>query len=294
MAKPKLTDHLDTLFEKLDATKISKKAILESEKSKEHYESRLMFAFRKLQAARHHLDNVHLLKAETLKELEKAEALDVGDIESKTKLGGMKARLTIHRSANEYAFELSACLAAIKSSLDFLATVCALHMSGVEADSIRTLMRLVEKGSKKGPFLDEVAEKLEWLHELRDYRDYLVHRLVVLPTSGWTIESIADQTVKAAIPVIVPQGTPKFVPDTRRARMMENDRAGLMESKSEAWVSYDDGTRELHHHSVSYEPAPGFLAVEDLMAHHITELEAFFAKIVDRLIVLDFKPASLQ
>lgn len=295
VSKPPLHQHLDTLFEKLDAAIISENIILKSEKSKEHYETRLMFAFRKLQAARHHLDNVHRLKDVASKELNDAAPPDVGQIASRSELGGVKARVVVRRMANEYAFELSACLTATKGSLDFLATVCALHLSGVKADSIRTLMRLVEKGKKTDPLLYEVAEKLIWLKELRNYRDHLVHRLCIVPTSGWAMESVEGQVVKQSFPVVVPQGTPKFVADTRRARLMDEElTSGLAESRSEAWITYPGAAKELLEHSLSYEAAPGLVPIEELMQHHIAELEEFFEKIVLRLIDLDFKSVSLS
>ena len=291
--KSPLEQSLDKLFGKLDAAKIFDKAILKSESSKEHYETRLMFAFRKLQAARHHMDNVHRLKDATSKELDVTEPPDVGQIASGAKLSGLRARVVVRRTANEYAFELSACLTAIKSSLDFIATVCALHFPGVEADSIRTLMGLVEKGQKTGPLLDEVAEKLVWLKELRDYRHHLIHRLCIVPTSGWAIESIQGQAVKQSFPVLVPERTPKFVADTRRARLMDDELAsGIIESRSEAWATYPDGTRKLLEHSTTYEAAPGFVPVEELMQYHIAELDDFLKKIVLRLIELDFKSVS--
>ena len=134
-----------------------------------------------------------------------------------------------------------------------------------------------------------------WLTELRDYRHYLVHRLCIVPTSGWAMESVEGQVVKQCFPVLVPQGTPKFVADTRRARLMDEElTSGLTELRSEAWVTYPDGTKGLLEHLISYQAAPGFVPIEELMQHHIAELEEFFENIVLRLIELDFKSVSLS
>lgn len=286
---------LDTLFEKLDAVSTSEEVIVRSEEDKERYESLLMFAFRKLQAARHHLENIRRFNELTLQELNDSAAREITQSKSGPQLGDVKVRLVVQRSANAYAFELSACLTAIKSSLDFIAMVSALHFSGVDADSIRTLIRLVEKQGKTGPVLDEVAKKLAWLKELREYRHHLVHRLCLVLTSGWVMETVKGQAVKQCCPVVVPQSTPKFVADTRRARMMDRDSTlGINEMRSESWVKYSDGTEELLEYSTSYEAATGFLRVDELMLYHISELEDFFEKVVSRLIDLDFKLASLK
>jgi len=86
------------------------------------------------------------------------------------------------QSANEFAFELSAFFAAIRSAIDFLARVCAQHLDGVEATRIKTLLRLAR--GKSGPILDVIAEDTEWILRVRDYRDHLIHCLVIPTTSG--------------------------------------------------------------------------------------------------------------
>jgi hypothetical protein len=63
--------YLDALFKRLDAAKLAPHTLLKSEAHKQHYETTLMFAFRKLQAARYHLGQVEAhLKARD-KELKK-------------------------------------------------------------------------------------------------------------------------------------------------------------------------------------------------------------------------------
>jgi hypothetical protein len=57
----KVYECLEALFKRLDAAKLAPVSILASEAQKEHYESTLMFAFRKLQAARYHCEQVDRL-----------------------------------------------------------------------------------------------------------------------------------------------------------------------------------------------------------------------------------------
>ena len=54
----KLTDRMDNLFTALDIAPGTPETILTDAAFRERYESLVMFAFRKLQAARYHRDNV--------------------------------------------------------------------------------------------------------------------------------------------------------------------------------------------------------------------------------------------
>jgi len=103
-----------------------------------------------------------------------------------------------------YIHELSAFLAAIRSGLDFLAVAAARTMSGTVAHSMHTLEKMVDKGQQSG-ILEVVKTHQEWLAELRDYRDEVVHRQVVqAPAAGWLV-SMKGKTSKAIMPIVVPR-----------------------------------------------------------------------------------------
>jgi len=285
-----IADHLGALFKKLDAAKLTPYTILKSKAHKEHYETILMFAFRKLQAARYHLRQVegHLKAEEThLKKLEKTGPTGKG------KLSAVSANVSINSTANEFVYELSAFLAAIRSSIDFLAMACAQHLKGVDAKSMTTLLSLVEKG-KTGSILDTIAKDQDWLCQIRDYRDFLVHRLVIGATAGGQVEWKHGQAVTTAYPVIVPSKTPKHVPDTRMARALHEPDQNLIIKTSEGVVTYPDGSQKLLHHSVEMEPAEGYIRIEDLMKRELEAFEAFFVRILDELSKLDFASVSLK
>src|SRR6267154_1848764 len=151
---------LETLFKSLDAAAITPEAVLNSEARKEYYESLLMFAFRRLQAARYHSARVDAL-SNTLElgghAIDPAEhgGLKVTDVVVKTS-----------KSAAEFAFELSAFFDAVRSALDFLTRVCVFHMKGLkQADSINTLLNVVD-GGKTGPILKVIAKHSAWLKHL--------------------------------------------------------------------------------------------------------------------------------
>jgi len=281
---------LESLFKRLDAAKLAPETILKSAAQKEHYESILMFAFRKLQAARYHYQQVEGLLD--------AQRRELGRLHSKSKPSGDKFKIVsstmrISKSANEFTFELSAFFAAIRSAIDFLARVCAQHFKGVQADSITTLLGLIKNG-KTGPILDTIAEDTEWLTRLRDYRDYLVHRLVISTTSGGEVQWKDGSAITTPYPIVVPSETPKHFPDTRRARAFDEPENRLSVMTSEASVTYSDGRKRLIKKCVQMEPTGGYIRIEDLMKREINAFERFFVRVVEALTKLDFALAPLK
>jgi hypothetical protein len=286
----KVYECLEALFKRLDAAKLAPVSILANEAQKEHYESTLMFAFRKLQAARYHRQQVDRLIEVQAKELDRFHA----KFEPKSnKLTITSSTARISGSANEFIFELSAFFAAIRSGIDFLAMASSQHLKGVQANSITTLLGLIKKG-KTGPILDEIAEDAEWLIALRDYRDYLVHRLVISTTSGRQVQWTHGSAATTQYPIVVPAETPKHVPDTRRARAYDEPEHRFNVASSQASVTYSDGTKHLIEHSVEMEPSSGYIRIEDLMKRELTAFEHFFVKIVGALTKLDFAPSPLE
>jgi hypothetical protein len=281
---------LEVLFKRLDAAKLAPETILKSEAHREHYESILMFAFRKLQAARYHHRRV-----EELLDLQRKELTRLQET-SRPKGQGLAtatATVRISRSADELTFELCAFLAAIRSGIDFLARASAQHLKGVQADSITTLLGLVNDG-KTGPILKVVAQNAEWLLWLREYRDYLVHRLVIQATGGGQVQWKQGKAVATPFPVVVPSKTQTNVPDTRRARAFDEPESRFNVATSEAFITDGDGKKHLIEHSVEMEPADGYIRIEDLMKRDLAAFEHFFVKIVEVLTELDFAPMPLE
>jgi len=290
-SKPKdVADCLETLFKSLDVAKLAPETILKSEAQREHYESILMFAFRKLQAARYH----HRRVGELL-DLQRKELTHLQET-SKPKGQGLEAAtatVRISRSADELTFELCAFFAAIRSGIDFLARASAQHIKGVQADSITTLLGLVNDG-KTGPLLKVIAQNAEWLLWLRDYRDYLVHRLVIPATSGGQVLWKHGKAVTSPYPIVVPSKTPTNVPDTRRARAFDEPEFRFNVATSEAFITDADGKKHLIEHSVEIEPADGYIRIEDLMKRELTAFEHFFVTVIEVLTELDFAPTPLE
>ncbi|MFG1465073.1 hypothetical protein V5F77_19490 [Xanthobacter sp. DSM 24535] len=275
---PKLTytDAMETLLQAIDAAPIaSDHPIFKKQDDKEFYETQLMFSYRKQQAAQHHIDNISTMlktaKADATKRAKAAAA-------KKHPENVVTSSASMTWSSEAYIHELSAFLAAIRSGLDFLAIAAGRTMKGIVNPSMHTLEGLEPK-PHHGLVIHVVKAHAAWLKELREYRDEVVHRLVVqAPVSGWLVSG-KGKTSTVIIPVVVPQATPKRGYDTRRSRTMESDLpVGLSRSEWHASDTYDDGTTENIEHKICYEPADGYILIAKFMAHHIAEYRKFSAE----------------
>jgi hypothetical protein len=278
-----LADEMDQLFSQLDAAKLAPVTVLKSEAQKEHYESLVMFAFRKLQAARYHVEQVDRRLEMQRKELD---ALAAAQPQS----GSPKPAIITSQSsqsANEFGHELAAFFAAVRSTVDFLARVSATHLKGVQTDTVTTLLGMAK--NKTSRILKVIADNADWLCWLRDYRDHLVHRLVVATASGGKIQWKHGQGLVSSYPVIVPADIPNHVPDTRRARALFDPSGFFNELRSEGVVTYSDGKEKVLERTVKYLPTEGHIEIEKLMHRELKKLEEFFHDVIRVLAKLDFQ-----
>jgi hypothetical protein len=205
------------------------------------------------------------------------------------------------RTANEYIYELSAFLEALKSSVDLLAEVCSFYLPGVTTNySISPLLKLIDKG-KHCSILDTIAQNLDWLSTLRTYRHYLVHRLMPSAHSGYTTQRFHNKTATAYYPVVVPEKTPSFIPDTRTHRMMEemmdDDEMGrlpgLVFGTSIGTSRGANGKEEVHEFELYVEPCEGYKLIDEFMAEHISNCHKLFQHIIQVFEALNFKPVKI-
>jgi hypothetical protein len=288
---PSYADVLEQLFKELDSVQVDvSHPILKKFDDKEHYETRLMFAVRKRQAAKYHMDNIVESSTEAATEAKKHAAAS-----EKKELGtATQFSISSTGSSSDCVHELAAFLGALRSGLDFLTMAAVRSITGTTAHSVHTLMTMVEKG-QTAPVLTVVAKHLVWLNQLKDYRDEVVHRLVIRqPASGWKV-SHKGKTSMAMLPVVVPASTPKFTPDTRRSRMMDQDIPhGLMHHESTATVTYPDGSEEVIEHEVKYSPESGYMPIEDFMWNHLKAYDDFLHDVFVILAQLKFQQSKLK
>lgn len=281
-------DILKQYFETLDKVESSPDLVFDERISKERYETLLMYSFRKYQAAVYHSQNVDRLSRRDQNVFENLSSQSAESIPEILGLG-MQRSIELKVPADEYIYELSSFLEALKSSLDFLATVCAVHLNGVQADSINTLIKLVKKGYR-GPVLDGIAASFNWLIELREYRHHLVHRLVFYPQSGYETTATAESASGSIIPVVVPRTTPKYFPDTRQSRAITADMEvpnGLSKTILES-VVMDEDNRRIVSRVVEYSPADNYIEINDFMNHHLENWRQLLARLMEDLRDINF------
>jgi hypothetical protein len=285
---------LDDLLRKLDAARLSKDGPFRSLDDKEHYETRVMCAYRKYQAARYHLQNVRTLIGGDSVE-DHCSLPEVPDMKGVT-VTEIRATTTV--SADQYAYELSAFLASLRSALDFLAMACRPCLKGVMLDSIGTLIRMAQKPSVDlgNPVFAAVKKNISWVLELREYRDQVVHRMVMTMYRRKETRVMGGLARTACTPIVVPEKPPRYLPDTRNSRMMaEQPLTGIDSSVTMRSVTYGNAKTLVVEHSVSFLPSSGYIPIESFMEKQLTTFEGFFVSMVRAIGRLGFqRPKSVQ
>ena len=254
---------MDEYFKKLDKVPLFPSSKFKNDEEKEHYETQLMFAFRKYQAAQYHFKNV-------LKFLKEDDVFKVSG--------------TVELTANNYVYELSAFLEAIKSAIDFLATVTSSHFKGMSFDKISSLIKFVKK-RRINPIFNQIAVHFNWLSYIREYRHHLVHRLLMNISKEYMTLKIGDSLKTFSRPIIVPEESPKYFPDTRRSRFHNigsSDKFGSIEIRAQ----FENESVTTH---VEYLAMEGYIPIDEFMENQLNKFGLFFKDMIDILTTLDFK-----
>ncbi len=288
-----INSSLDAILTELDKAQPDTANIFKNGADKELYETYLMCAYRRANAAKYHLSKVNeLLTAAAAKAAEKAHIHNLENLHPKLTI--TKSTISVSETRLEYAYELVAFLTAIRSALDFLATVCSLHFKNLEADSIKTFIKLSSQG-KSGPLLEEITKHIDWITFIRKYRDQMIHRVIIMPKGGWFSTASNGTITTTSYPVLVPAAPPKFALDTRRARMLDEEMGlpGIMETSTTISVTNAAGKVSVLTQTVESDAAPGYVHIEEFMNANLKSFEQLFSEILARLIELKFELATL-
>ncbi|MGA7500568.1 MAG: hypothetical protein WBX00_27890 [Isosphaeraceae bacterium] len=281
------SDILLAYFVHMDSAPVGEGAVFADDRAKERHESLLIYSLRKYQAASYHFENVRRLLA-----VEPPDSISTNVFDGFSHPHGRAtAKFFAYTQADRFIYELAAFLEAAKSSLDFLATASLAYFRGIQGDSIRTLIRLADQPltAREGPILDAVKRHLSWLKQLREYRHHLVHRMVISASTGQELHKRDDCVMKIEHPVVVPETTPSYLPDTRLSRLMEEHPRGLDMSWRMATAKNADGTEKVIDFSVNYQPSTGYVEISEFMASHFTLLGTFISEVVADIGNLNFK-----
>lgn len=282
-------DALDQYLTLMDKAPVGENSVFQNDRKKEKHESILMYAFRKYRAAFYHLENVNRMLSVEFS------VSDSGNLfESELLPKGATAKISGRRTADHFIYELAAFFEAAKSSLDFLATAVNCYLSGINTDSIRTLIRCVDRETRSGSVFNVVKRHLSWLKQMREYRHHLVHRMIITASTGYEVHKHGQLVRHVKHPVVVPESTPSYFPDTRRSRTIEEEPFGLDYAWSEGKVKYLNGTEEIVELSAEYTPSKGYAEISSFMALHLNSLENFFCDIIAIMKDMNFKKAMTQ
>ena len=274
-SSPNVYETINQYFSHMDDAPVGGNSIFQDDRAKEKHETIIMYAFRKYRAALYHSENVRRFLEDESSDLDSKKILD-----SDTFTNNTRAKITVRKTADHFVYELAAFFEASKSSLDFIAAASSWYLNGINTDSIRTLIRCVNRNTGSGIIFNVTKEHLSWLKEVREYRHHLVHRMIISTSIGHEIHRRGQMVKTSKHPVVVPESTPAYFPDTRRARMMEDEPRGLNSSRFEGLVKHSDGTEQLIDFSIEYTPAEGYVEISSLMANHLNHLGKFFFDMV--------------
>lgn len=237
-----------------------------------------MFVFRKYQSFQYHFQNV----VRYIKEEEDNIVFRKDDgVIIKNPINRIG---TIRTPANHYVYELSAYLEAMKSAIDFLATVVSLHLKGIQFDKISSLMKLVEKGRFLTIF-DQIKPHFDWISKIREYRHHLVHRLMINISKEYKTLKVSDSLKTYKRPIVVPEKSPKYFPDTRLSRNY-NRNSGEKFGQMEIKIKFGNKSVRTH---FEYLPIMGYIPIEKFMVEQLWKFRRFFKDTINVLTALEFK-----
>lgn len=288
---------LEEYLDSLDAAQTGDSMAFVSQSAKDRHESLLTYAKRKHAAATYHLKNVRtFLDVDAKRMNEDVQESALLDDEMITE---SSSRLT--RTADEYAYELSAFIEALKSAIDLLAEASSYYLRGVQVNySISPLLKLSQKGAI-GPILNEIKDNSRWLSSIREYRHHLVHRLMPSLRAGHAIRSVGKIISSAIVPVVVPSTTPKYEPDTRKARLAEQLNTngldalpGISILTERGIAKLDNGKEETVHFSISILPAEGYVPIEQFMKENLETFEKFAEQLLEAFLEMKFSARTVS
>jgi hypothetical protein len=255
-----------------------------TEATREGYETWVMRVFRKREACLYHLRLMKDLLAVRARVATEAFERRAGERDEPRDVRITKKVFRYSADSPEPTYELSAFLASLRSAIDHLANL-TLRFYGVDGKLTELLAR-AKAGDVSGAGVDRFAEHRDWLEEVRDYRDALVHSYILRPNSGGE-RQVLDGIVAAVVyPVVVPTKTPKYESDTRRSRAAQDSSEpppGIAVGETVATASLDGDRDRVVQLELVAVAAPGFEPIEAFAARHLERFDQLFLAVLKAL-----------
>ena len=275
----------DLFLRALDDASPGAGSILKDQTSKDWMETSVLRTLARLDAAAYHQANIERLVRtgiDTVAEHAGATTHSAGaELASEIRT----ARIF---SVLEIGFEIEAFLAAARSCVDFGGSILALHLGMNRRTSITKILDFV-KGKASPPF-GFLLPLAPWIESVKEYRDECVHYRTLRMLTGY--ETIRRNGVLASAirPLVIPEEPGKDRPDTRLMRMLgpENELpVGLDRSESSGSVSRN-GVLLSFEHLIQYEPASGYVRVEDFSGKNLARLCEFLEQMFNETLAAKF------
>jgi hypothetical protein len=284
----KLEELKELLFEyleRMDRINPGPYNIFRTAQSKIDLETKVWHFFHKLEAATYHYERVIDISQQARQKLN-----SIPDLRNDKETRQAKIQFRLEYQDSRIRFEIDAFLAAARSALDFIASVISRYIRGTNFDRFRGVVKKLESSSD--PIASVVQNAwVDWIEDLIDYRDYLIHRGVLSPTTSSHIEVSEPESSNAELQEIIEklpleQGKPiifpmllRPAPGTRLTRFeilgldQEDSPYGVNKTVESVEISSDRG--KIGKTVVRYELAPGFVEAGDFCKEYLEKLLDF-------------------
>lgn len=284
------------VLEKLDAAAGTSGTALRTPEERKWFEHDIWTLVYRVEQALHHRDAI-------------AQALEQLAASGHEPPGGPLANKLVRRTTivrdHRPAFELSACLAAVRSALDVIANIAATFFQGFDRgnNSLHDLIKILAKKGSSSPLATLLAEHWQsWAKGAKEYRDDLIHRTILythaqaeelhFQQGRLTDDGVSSEqaTLLARAPIVVPLKATKR-PITRGLLLMQSEEMaseGLIRSEMHGSATLSDGSTFTMKRNVTFEVAPGFVEVGEFADTLCAKLVTFAVAVLDSCAATNF------
>lgn len=273
LSSDKVYTCLDNYLRMLDVYRESSHANSGKGKSEyEVYETYLMYSFNCFKGSLHSYSNIKRLYSDYLIWIDDYKKINITD---NSELKNSQASFIIRKDMPSFTYEIYSFISSLKSSLDFIISAYSSHLSitNKKIDSIGKMLGLLNC-EDNGLHLDIFKKYSEWLVEVNNYRNALIHRVSFNVKGGFEDREDGDKHHRAIFPIVIPRKLKEFQLDTRQIRFNEDHKYDTYESE---WILSGGGV-EIKKGVIEavYLPAAEYMDIFDFVSYHIEKYEEFF------------------
>ncbi len=280
-------DKLDKILALLDSAPMDDQHPFRSEAQKEKYESNLMFVYRRYQAAIFYSKTIMAMIEMENEAIKKYSEDDEAILDQGSTVELIQKEILMD---NRYSYQFIAFISAIKSGVDFLSKIMIRHMQGLTGDSVKTLLRLVDK--KQCRLLDVIRQNKDWLEFVSEYRNRLIHNYNQVYYIGSEYVKSGSCTTLIIYPVLVPKDLPRFELDTRRSRLEDNIEQKITRIERVSEVIIGDNIERKS--DIIVLPSDAYIPIEEFCKEQCHKYESLFEESLDALAEIELRKITVN